>query len=135
PAESDRAFRDGWFHPGDVARVDADNLLVITGRDKTALSLGGDKVNPERIEAAMATFAGIAEVAVCGVPHELGNKQLGGVVVSRRPVDMEAVKNHCRVHLGPQAKPSLFLIPERLPRNDMGKTARPKLAASLGTWL
>jgi acyl-CoA synthetase (AMP-forming)/AMP-acid ligase II len=131
PAESDRVFRDGWFHPGDVARLEADGLLVITGREKTALSLGGDKVNPERIEAAMATFAGVAEVAVCGVPNAFGNNELVAVVVSGRPVDIEALKEHCRTHLGPQLIPSRFLMADRLPRNDMGKIDRKKLAASL----
>src|SRR5262249_53484196 len=38
PAGSERVFRDGWFHPGDLATLDAEGLLVITGRDKTVLN-------------------------------------------------------------------------------------------------
>jgi acyl-CoA synthetase (AMP-forming)/AMP-acid ligase II len=129
--ESDRVFRNGWFHPGDVARLEADNLLVVTGREKTTLSLGGDKINPERIEAAIATFAGLAEVAVCGVPNALGNNELVAVVVSGKPVDIEALKEHCRTHVGLHFMPSRFMIADRLPRNDMGKIDRQKLAASL----
>ena len=62
---------------------------------------------------------------------EVGNNELVAVVVSGRPVDMEALKEHCRARLGPQFVPSRFLIADRLPRNDMGKIDRQKLAASL----
>jgi acyl-CoA synthetase (AMP-forming)/AMP-acid ligase II len=130
-AESDRAFRDGWFHPGDMARLRSDDLLVIIGRDKTVLSLGGDKVNPESVEAVMARFAGIFEVAVSSTPNALGNNELVAVIVGDPSVDLEALKAHCGVHLGPQFVPSRFLVVERLPRNDMGKIDRQRLAESV----
>src|SRR3981189_1710848 len=54
PSGSERTFCDGWDQPGDFATLDTEGLLVISGRDKNVLSIGGDKISPEVIEAALA---------------------------------------------------------------------------------
>src|SRR5215510_14760782 len=72
PSGSERVFRDGWFQPGDIATIDAEGLLVITGRDKTVLNIGGDKLSPEVVEAAIGSFPGITEVAVTSLANALG---------------------------------------------------------------
>ena len=49
PQGSDRAFRNGWFYPGDIGAVTADNVLVISGRQTAVLNVGGNKMGPEAI--------------------------------------------------------------------------------------
>ena len=54
PIESAKVFRDGWFYPGDLGSLTADNLLIISGRQNDVLNAGGGKMAAEKIEAALA---------------------------------------------------------------------------------
>src|SRR5262249_30251067 len=121
PAGSERVFRDGWFHPGDLATLDAEGLLVITGRDKTVLNIGGDKLSPEVIEAAGGAFPGIPGVADKSRPNDLGTQGVVAVIVCRGEIDAGALNRHCAARLSPQFVPAHFVVVDRLPRNDMGK--------------
>jgi acyl-CoA synthetase (AMP-forming)/AMP-acid ligase II len=131
PSGSERVFRDGWFQPGDLATLDAEGLLVIKGRDKNVLSIGGDKISPEVIEAAVAAFPDIAEVAVTSLPNALGNHEIIAVIVGKAEIDLEALGRHCAAQLSPQFVPAHFAVTDRLPRNDMGKIDRRQLAERL----
>jgi acyl-CoA synthetase (AMP-forming)/AMP-acid ligase II len=59
PAGSRESFRDGWCYSGDIGMLTADRLLIISGREKAVLNLGGDKVSPERIEQVLSTTLGL----------------------------------------------------------------------------
>ena len=56
PPGSEKYFRDGWFYPGDIGAVTEDGVLIISGRSKTIIDLGGDKINPEVIEAVLMSY-------------------------------------------------------------------------------
>jgi acyl-CoA synthetase (AMP-forming)/AMP-acid ligase II len=127
----ERVFRDGWFQPGDLATLDAEGLLIITGRDKNVLNIGGDKISPEFVEAAVAAFPGIAEVAVTSLPNAVGNHEIVAVIVGNGEIDLEALGRHCAARLSPQFVPAHFAMTDRLPRNDMGKIDRPQLTERL----
>jgi acyl-CoA synthetase (AMP-forming)/AMP-acid ligase II len=131
PSGSEPMFRDGWFHPGDFATLDAEGLLTITGRDKNILSIGGDKISPEVVEAVVAAFPGIAEVAVTSLPNAVGNHELVAVIAGNGEIDLEALGRHCATQLSPQFVPGHFAVTDHLPRNDMGKIDRPQLIERL----
>ena len=131
PSGSERTFLNGWFQPGDFATLDAEGLLTITGRDKYILSIGGDKISPEVVEAAVAAFPGIAEVAVTSLPNAVGNHEIVAIVVGKGEIDLEALGRHCAAQLSPQFVPAHFALTDRLPRNDMGKIDRPQLVERL----
>ena len=76
-AELQKFFRDGWFYPGDLGMVTSDRLLIITGREKAVINLGGDKINPETIEAVLASFPGVVHAAAFGRPDDLGVERIG----------------------------------------------------------
>jgi acyl-CoA synthetase (AMP-forming)/AMP-acid ligase II len=131
PSGSERVFRDGWFQPGDLATLDAEGLLIITGRDKNVLNIGGDKISPEVVEAVVAAFPGVAEVAVTSLPNAVGNHEIVAVVVGKGEIDLEALGRHCAAQLASQFVPAHFAVTDRLPRNDLGKIDRPQLAERL----
>src|SRR5207302_1621428 len=76
PETSAQIFRNGAFHSGDLGYVTPDGILVITGRLKTTLSLGGDSVAPEVVEEALCAFPGIAEAAAFTLDSQLGIPEL-----------------------------------------------------------
>src|SRR5581483_10863390 len=57
------AFRDGWFHTGDVGHIDADGDLFITGRIKETINRGGETISPVEIDAALTAHAAVQEAA------------------------------------------------------------------------
>jgi acyl-CoA synthetase (AMP-forming)/AMP-acid ligase II len=127
PEESKKAFRDGWFYPGDFGSLDANNLLIITGREQSVLNVGGDKVNPETIERALTLLKGVIEVGAFTVPNDLGVNEIGVAIVTSSPLDERSVRDHCAARLPQEYVPALVVTLDRLPRNEMGKIDRGKL--------
>ena len=84
PQATQAHFRDGYFYSGDVGHLTADGLLVITGREKTALNIGGDTVSPELVEDVIGLFPGVQEAAVFAVNNDLGIAELSVLVVANR---------------------------------------------------
>lgn len=131
PEGSQSAFHDGWFYPGDIGRLTADRLLVLLGREKAVLNLGGDKVSPERIEQVLASFAGVQQAAAFAVPNAAGIEELAIAVVTA-DFDADALRSHCERELPAAFVPTRFFQVADLPRNDMGKVDRRRLAQLVG---
>ncbi len=124
------AFRDGWFYPGDIGRLTPERLLVLSGREQAVLNLGGDKVSPERIEQALASCPGVQQVAAFAVSNAAGIEELAVAVVAAS-FDAEALRRHCARELPPAFVPGRFIRIADIPRNDMGKIDRRRLAEEL----
>jgi acyl-CoA synthetase (AMP-forming)/AMP-acid ligase II len=127
PEASAKAFRDGWYYPGDRGRLESGNLLCLAGRQDTLLNLGGDKINPEAIERALASCPGITECAAFSAPNDFGIGTLWVAVVADPSNDDDRLRDHCAAHLPKQFVPAGFIRVESLPRNTMGKIDRPAL--------
>jgi acyl-coenzyme A synthetase/AMP-(fatty) acid ligase len=128
PEHSVRHFRDGWFYPGDYGYLRDDNLLVVGGRQETRLNVGGDKVNPEVVEEVIASFPAIADCAVVSVADELGLEKIHALIVSRAVFSETDLRNHCAEKLARVFVPVRFIAVEQIPRNDMAKIVRGKVA-------
>lgn len=75
--------KDGWLHTGDIARIDKDGHIYITGRIKNMIVLqGGKKVFPEEVEAVLEKSELIAETCVMGVTRKFGSKDGAEEVVA-----------------------------------------------------
>jgi acyl-CoA synthetase (AMP-forming)/AMP-acid ligase II len=127
--QSETAFRDGHFDSGDVGYLTQDRMLVITGRKKEVLNLGGDKVSPQLIEAAVAAFKGIREVGAFSMPNDVGVEEVWSFIVHGETLDREALHKHCRERLSQTHVPVRFISVPSLPRNANGKLQRQRLAA------
>ena len=75
PEATAEAISDGWFHSGDMARMDEDGCFFIVDRKKDLIIRGGYNVYPREIEEVIYDHAAVREAAVIGVPHdELGEE-------------------------------------------------------------
>ncbi len=102
--------------------------MVITGREKTALNVGGDTVAPESVEALISSFENVAEAGVFAADNSLGVAELSAVIVTRAPVDEAALRDYCARRLPPSCVPVRFIMVDALPRGGQGKIERHRLA-------
>ncbi|WGM48129.1 Long-chain-fatty-acid--CoA ligase FadD13 [Brevundimonas sp. NIBR10] len=127
PDEMARAFTaDGWFRTGDIAVCDADGYLTIVDRRKDMYISGGENVYPAEIEAALADFPGLIEVAIVGVPDARWG-EVGVCAMSHVDADetlAERVRTHLASRLAGYKLPRHVLVVEALPRTGSGKVRK-----------
>jgi long-chain acyl-CoA synthetase len=134
PEATADAIRDGWFHTGDVARIDEDGFVFIVDRIKDMVLRGGENVYCSEVEAAIYTIDGVAEAAVFGVPDDRLGELVGAAIVLAPGVTMtEAdVRDHLSGTLAKFKIPErLWFLEESLPRNANGKFVKRELKDSL----
>ena len=127
PEQAGTAFRDGYFDTGDVGHLTEQNILIISGRKKEVLNLGGDKVSPRTIEDALTGFYGILEAAVFTVPNEMGIDEVWALITPNGKLNEGALQQHCREKLAPTHVPVRFVNVAEIPRNAHGKIDRARL--------
>jgi fatty-acyl-CoA synthase len=123
PAKTADAFRNGWFHSGDLGRFDADGYLYVVDRKKDMIKTGGENVASREVEEAIFRHPEVAEVAVFGVPHPKWIEAVMAVVVPKAgmPLTSEAVMSYCRDTLAGFKAPKHVVIADGLPKNASGK--------------
>ncbi len=132
PRETREAFKDGWFHTGDVGRLDAEGYLFVLDRKKDMVITGGENVYTSEVEAAIYQHPGVHEVAVIGVPDKRFGEALCAVVVaapghSLTPAEIIA---HCRGRIGGYKIPRRVSFVDALPKSAMGKILKQELRRS-----
>ena len=112
-------WRDGWFHTGDLAWLDAADNIVIVGRLKEVIIRGGDKVSPAEVEALLRTHPCVSQVAVIGVPDPVLGERVCACVVPApqvQPLDLQMLRSHLRAQgLSPYKMPERIVILDSLP--------------------
>ncbi|MET8952778.1 acyl-CoA synthetase [Streptomyces sp. NPDC004533] len=121
PEETTEAFRDGWFHSGDLAVRDADGYFTIVDRVKDVINSGGVLIASRQVEDALYTHERVAEVAVIGLPDERWIEAVTAVVVPRGEVTESELLAHVREQLAAFKAPKRVLFVDELPRNASGK--------------
>jgi fatty-acyl-CoA synthase len=121
--------RDGWFHTGDLARVDDEGYFWIMGRSKDVIISGGENIYPAELENVMADCPAIAEAAVIGVEDAKWGEAACAVVVRRQgaAVDEAAVLALFKDRLARYKHPRRVVFAESLPKNALGKVQKQAL--------
>jgi long-chain acyl-CoA synthetase len=122
-AETAEAMRGGWFHTGDLARVDADGYYTIVDRKKDMVLVSGYNVYPIEVENVILRHPKILDAAVIGVPDDYQGESVKAVIVLRGGEQMEPkeLTDYCRKHLAAYKVPRHVEIREELPRSATGK--------------
>jgi acyl-coenzyme A synthetase/AMP-(fatty) acid ligase len=126
-----RAFRNGWFYPGDTGSVGAAGYLFLSGRIDHVLNMGGDKIDPRLIEELLDEQPEIIGSAVVAVNLDTGIPVLVAAVEALAPFDSEALRRLCHKRLGRIYMPHAIVKIDALPRDESGKVMRSALAARL----
>lgn len=127
PEETAEAFRDGWFHSGDLAVRDEEGYFTVVDRVKDVINSGGVLVASRQVEDALYTHDAVAEVAVVGLPDERWIEAVTAVVVARTEVTEAELLAHAREKLAAFKAPKRVVFVDELPRNASGKILKREL--------
>lgn len=127
PRNAKGVFKDGWFYPGDIGMITPERLLVIAGREKAIINIGGNKINPETIESVLLSYPGVVHAGAFCRTNVAGVDEVWAVVTSQADFDMQGLRAHCARTLTPLFVPVHIVRVADIPRNDMGRIVRNKL--------
>jgi acyl-coenzyme A synthetase/AMP-(fatty) acid ligase len=118
---------------GDLAIMDDDGFIRVSGRTKDLIIRGGVNIAPLEVDEVLLKHASVLDAAAIGVPDKIYGEEVVCYVVPRPGLSLteaqiiEQVLEHCRARLAPAKVPKQVLIVSELPKSDRGKVLRDKL--------
>ncbi|MEU2945009.1 acyl-CoA synthetase [Nocardiopsis alba] len=131
PEETAEAFRNGWFHSGDLVRADAEGYIEVVDRIKDAINTGGVLVASREIEDVLFAHPDVAEAAVVGMPDAKWIEAVTAFVIPTAEADADTLPDrlvaHVKERLAPFKVPKEVRLVTELPRNASGKILKREL--------
>ena len=118
PDITEKTIQKGWFHTGDLGRIDGDGHMAIVGRLKDMIISGGANIYPAEVELAVETHPAVAGCAVIGVPDPKWG-EVGKAIVELRPgasLTFSELTEHLEDRLGKFKRPKYLVVVDALPR-------------------
>ncbi len=121
-----RAFREGWFHTGDLGYLDKEGFLYVVARREDLIVSGGENIYPAEIENVLRAHPALLDAAVVGVEDAAWGQTPMAYCVVRElgGVSADELKMFCAERLARYKIPTRFVFVENLPRNASGKLLR-----------
>jgi long-chain acyl-CoA synthetase len=130
PEQTEAVLAGGWYHTGDLGRLDADGYLYLVDRAKDMIVSGGENVYSTEVEDVLYRHPAVREAAVFGVPDPRWGEAVHAVVVPRSTVTEEELIAHCRAWIAGYKVPKrIELREEELPKSGAGKLLKRELRA------
>jgi len=123
PEATTDVMRDGWFHTGDMARVDDDGYFFIVDRKKDMIIRGGYNVYPREIEEVLYEHPAVREAAVVGVPHDELGEEVGAAVALKEgaTADPDELRAFVKDQVAAYKYPRQIWFVDELPKGPTGK--------------
>lgn len=120
---------DGWFHTGDLVRIDDEGFIYIVDRIKNMYISGGENVYPAEVEFILRQYPAVQDVAIVGVPDQKWGETGMAFIIPEgdNSVNIELLNEYCQQNLAKYKIPRHFVFINQLPKNDAGKTDRKQL--------
>jgi fatty-acyl-CoA synthase len=120
------AFREGWFHSGDLGVMHADGYVEIRDRLKDMIISGGENISSIEVEHALAAHPDVVEVAVVGVADDVWGEVPKAYVVlrDRAGVSADDLREFARTRLARHKVPKVVELTGALPKTATGKVQK-----------
>ncbi|MGO9041781.1 MAG: fatty-acid--CoA ligase FadD5 [Mycobacterium sp.] len=133
PEATAEAFAGGWFHSGDLVRMDEEGYVWVVDRKKDMIISGGENIYCAEVENVLAGHPGISEVAVIGRTHEKwGEVPIAVAAVTDEDLRLEHLAEFLVERLARYKHPKALEIVDALPRNPAGKVLKTELRVRYG---
>lgn len=133
PEATAEAFAGGWFHSGDLVRMDSDGYVWVVDRKKDMIISGGENIYCAELENVLGSHPDIAEVAVIGRADEKwGEVPIAVAAVTNDDLRIEDLGEFLTDRLARYKHPKALEIVDALPRNPAGKVLKTELRLRYG---
>lgn len=133
PEATAEAFAGGWFHSGDLVRMDSDGYVWVVDRKKDMIISDGENIYCAELENVLASHPDIAEVAVIGRADEKwGEVPIAVAAVTNDDLRIEDLGEFLTDRLARYKHPKVLEIVDALPRNPAGKVLKTELRLRYG---
>jgi long-chain acyl-CoA synthetase len=124
------AFRNGWFHTGDIGYRDQDGFFYIVDRKSDMIIRGGENIYPREIDEVLYQHPAVGAAATIGVPDPLYGEDVAAFVVLKEDKTASEAEliDFCREHLADYKSPKTIRIVESIPKGPTGKLLKRELA-------
>ncbi|HST40722.1 MAG TPA: AMP-binding protein, partial [Conexibacter sp.] len=131
PEATAAAIREGWFHTGDLAKIDEDGFFFILDRKKDMIIRGGYNVYPREIEEVLYEHPAVAEAAVVGVPDKEWGEEVGAAVALKEgaQADAEELRAYVKERVAAYKYPRRVWLVPALPKGPTGKILKREIEA------
>ncbi len=131
PEATREAFRNGWFHTGDLAHRDDDGYLFVVDRKKDMIIRGGYNVYPREVEEVLFAHPAVAEAAVIGRPDDKLGEEVVAIVTLQPGASAtpEEIVAYCRERVAAYKYPREVRVVDELPKGPTGKILKKELRA------
>jgi fatty-acyl-CoA synthase len=129
PEETEKTFRGGWLHTGDLGKLDDLGFLYMVDRIKDMIKSGGINIYSKEVEDVLCLHPKVKEAVVIGVPHEKWGETVKAVVVPKKgeEVTEQEIIDHCKRYLASYKKPTSVSFVDELPKSPLGKVLKKEL--------
>jgi fatty-acyl-CoA synthase len=133
PEKTAEAFRNGWFHSGDLGVLDEEGYLTVVDRKKDMIKTGGENVASREVEELIYQHPAVSEVAVFGTPDPRWIEAVTAAVVVRAGSELGEAEliEFCRERLAGYKAPKRVVLVDALPKNASGKVLKRELRQTL----
>ncbi|HZI61173.1 MAG TPA: AMP-binding protein [Pyrinomonadaceae bacterium] len=133
PDATEIAFRNGWFHTGDIGYRDADGFYYIVDRKSDMIIRGGENIYPREIDEVLYQHPNVAAAAAVGVPDDLYGEEVAAVIVLKdgTKVSEQEVIDFCKARLADYKCPKSVQFVHDIPKGPTGKLLKRELVRML----
>lgn len=126
PFETAEVIKNGWFHSGDIGRMDEDGFFYIVDRLKDMINLSGFKVYPTEVENVIYQHPAVAEVTVYGAPDLVKGEIVKANIVLKlgRTITEQQIIDFCYERIAAYKVPRVINFVDSLPKNPAGKVLK-----------
>jgi long-chain acyl-CoA synthetase len=130
PEATAAAFRNGWFHTGDIGYRDPDGFFYIVDRKSDMIIRGGENIYPREIDEVLYQHPAVAAAATLGVPDDLYGEEVAAFVVLKEGMKVGEVEliEYCTERLADYKCPKSIRIVKDIPKGPTGKLLKRELA-------
>ena len=127
--ETKEALKSGWFHTGDIGKVDSDGFVYQLDRKKDMVISGGENIYTSEVEAILYKHPGVHEAAVIGIPDKKFGEALLAFIVPASDITLtvDDIIEHCRGKIGGYKIPRRIQLVDAMPKSALGKILKADL--------
>jgi long-chain acyl-CoA synthetase len=135
PEATERAFRNGWFHTGDVGYRDPDGFFYIVDRKTDMIIRAGENIYPREIDEVLYQHPAVAAAATIGVPDQLYGEEVAAFIVLKDGMALgeDELIDHCKAELADYKCPKTIRFVKDIPKGPTGKLLKRELVRIYGS--